>query len=305
MNFAAIDFETASSDRNSACSLGAVIVENGEITKKLYWLIRPPKLYFNPFNVMIHGITEEDVKDQPEFDELWKEIYPHIKGKVLIAHNASFDISVLRHMLDTYSIRYPVHSYFCSVIAARKTWPNLLSYKLNAVAEHLGIEFEHHNALEDAYVSASIIIEACRLNNAGSVAELAKKLQGKLGHLYPGGYTPASCSLTSFSKVTRAREIIARSTDFDVNHPCYNKVFVFTGTLKSMDRKEAMQKVADNGGICLDAVKVSVNYLVVGEPDKSKYKGNVKSSKLQRAEALIERGSAISIITEEELLKML
>lgn len=194
MNFAALDFETANSDRNSACSLGIVIVEKGEIVDQLYWLIKPPRMYFHPINISIHGITEKDVQDKPEFNELWNEIYPHIKDKVLVAHNASFDISVLRHILDTYSIAYPEQDYYCSVTAARKTWTGLMNYRLDSVAEYLGITFNHHNALEDALVSAKIIIESCRFNKVDSVAALCKKHKTKLGRIFSGGYTAASQS---------------------------------------------------------------------------------------------------------------
>jgi DNA polymerase III subunit epsilon len=64
MDFVALDFETANENRDSACALGLVVVENNEIVKKDYWLIRPKELYFNPFNISIHGITPDDVKDK-------------------------------------------------------------------------------------------------------------------------------------------------------------------------------------------------------------------------------------------------
>ncbi len=305
MNFAALDFETANSDRNSACSLGVVIVEKGEIKEKLYWLIKPPRLYFHPINISIHGITERDVADKPEFNALWDEIYSHIKGRVLVAHNASFDMSVLRYILDTYSISYPEQDYYCSVTAARKAWPGLMSYRLDSMAAHLGIRFNHHNALEDALVSARIIIEACRLNQAETVAELSQKQKTRLGRIFPGGYTAASQSAGREAKLPRASSIVAAQKPADASHPCFNKTFVFTGTLQSISRRNAMQKVVNAGGICADYVYPNVNYLVVGVTDYNKLSDSEKSSKLLKAEALIKKGAGIRIITEDAFIKLL
>ena len=54
----AIDFETANASRSSACSIGYALIENGEIIKNEEVLINPEE-YFDPFNISIHGITEE------------------------------------------------------------------------------------------------------------------------------------------------------------------------------------------------------------------------------------------------------
>jgi DNA polymerase-3 subunit epsilon len=185
LDFVALDFETANASRNSACALGLAVVERGEIVNQLYWLIQPPTMYFLPYNLVIHGITEEDVINEPTFDLLWDEIYPHLKGKMLVAHNAAFDISVLKSMLDTYDIPYPENDYFCSVTTARKTWPDLSSYKLNAMAEMLNITFRHHHALEDAMVSAQIMIEACKKFKVSSITALGKKFKIQPGHMQP------------------------------------------------------------------------------------------------------------------------
>jgi DNA polymerase III subunit epsilon len=80
MDFAAIDFETANEKRNSPCAIGLVVAEDGVITKKISRLVKPPTDYFNPFNVSIHGITFEDVKDEPEF----KDIFPGLCQEVSV-----------------------------------------------------------------------------------------------------------------------------------------------------------------------------------------------------------------------------
>ena len=95
MDFVAIDFETANSVRSSVCSIGIVKVKNGKIQEELYTLINPLS-EFHYYNMKIHGITEYMVHDAPTFEEFWPKFKVFIENQTIIAHNASFDIGVLR-----------------------------------------------------------------------------------------------------------------------------------------------------------------------------------------------------------------
>lgn len=162
MNFVAIDFETANASRSSVCSLAAVTVENGNIVRSAYSLIRPPVMKFDYRNIEVHGIRPEHVAHKPTFDELWERICPHLENKILLAHNAAFDISVLRSILQEYSLPAPSMKYACTVQIAKKVWPGGDNYKLNTLAQKFKIDFEHHNALHDARTCAKIAILAGR-----------------------------------------------------------------------------------------------------------------------------------------------
>ncbi len=190
MDFVAIDFETANEKRSSACSIGLAVVRKCKVVEKQHYLIRPPILRFNRFNVAIHGITERDVKDQPTFHELWPKLKPYFENRTLVAHNASFDISVLRHILDEYQIDYPESAYSCTIAIAKKMWPQFINYRLNTVAEYLGLKFKHHNALEDALTCATIGIKACEEVGVSGLTDLTKQLRISNGQLFPGGYRP-------------------------------------------------------------------------------------------------------------------
>lgn len=188
MNFTALDFETANGQRNSACSLGLVRVENGKIVESKDWLISPPEMYFHPMNVSIHGITEEDVMNQPSFNYIWEEVEDYLQGEMVIAHNASFDISVLRACLDTYDIHFPDFDYMCTVQISRNIWPNMPNHKLNTMAHLFNIPLKHHDALEDTLACAKIAIKACQAMNVHSLDELAQKIKIAPGKLHTGGY---------------------------------------------------------------------------------------------------------------------
>ncbi len=179
MNFVAIDFETANKNFSSACALGLLEVKNGKIREEKYWLIKPPTLFFEPFHTYIHGIRAETVANELRFDELWPDISPFIENKLVFAHNTAFDISVLRSVLKKYGLKEPDFEYACTVQIARKTWPFLESYKLDKIAGFLGVDFKHHNALEDAYACSEIVKQACMEKGIEQVEELLMRLQLK------------------------------------------------------------------------------------------------------------------------------
>ena len=190
MNFVALDFETANELRNSACSIGLVRVESGVITDRYYTLIKPEPLRFSSWNIKIHGITPKAVTDAPTFNAVWPEICRFIGQNVVVAHNASFDMSVLRYSLDQYGLPYPEIPYFCTVAAAKKTFPSLVNHKLNTVSAHIGFHFHHHNALEDAEACARVLLAAIREKETDNLDTFCKCIQSGYGRLFPGGYTP-------------------------------------------------------------------------------------------------------------------
>jgi DNA polymerase-3 subunit epsilon len=93
--------------------------------------------------------------------------------------------------------------------------------------------------------------------------------------------------------------------DFDESHPFYGSTFAFTGTLTSMTRKEAMQKVVDVGGACADTLNKYVNFLVIGIQDFQRFRDGKKSSKMRKAEEYISGGQKLEIIDENDFIKML
>lgn len=176
MNFVAIDFETANNYSNSACSVGLVRVENLKITGEYYTLIKPPKMIFNPMNIQIHGIKPKDVENEQCFDALWdSKILPFVNGLPLVAHNASFDMGVLRALITHYDLVQPSIRYACTVNGARKTYQSLQNHRLNTVSDFLGIKLNHHQALDDARACAKIMIDIFEKSGCGSFDELCVK----------------------------------------------------------------------------------------------------------------------------------
>jgi DNA polymerase III subunit epsilon len=302
MNFVAIDFETANEKRNSACSLGITVVKNNRIAEERYWLIRPEEMRFAPVNIMIHGIYPAQVVNEPTFDLLWPEILPYIENSLVIAHNAAFDISVLRNTLAYYQIPFPYFTYGCTLAMSRKYFSYLPNYKLNTVSKHLGYTFQHHHASADASACANILIEIAQELQLDSFNEIAKKVGVCPGKVYPGGYKPATSKGTSVTS-NRQFELLTQEVLMKQRSvPSFkDKVVAITGGLRSMSRNEAIELIHDNGGRYSSSVTKKTNMLLTNVKNPDTIPTDMMSTKLRRTLYLREMGQDIVIVSEDNL----
>lgn len=161
LNFAAIDFETANSNPSSVCSVGIVIVKDGEVKEKLYRLIHPVPNYYSPGNVRVHGLTKDDTDSADTFPEVWAEIGPKIEGLPLVAHFSRFDEGCLKGAFRRFELDYPGYEFHCTCTASRRVFGRSLpNHKLPTVAKRCGFDLTlHHHALADAEACAAIALK--------------------------------------------------------------------------------------------------------------------------------------------------
>ncbi len=155
--FIAFDVETPNrrSDRMSA--VGITVIEDGIIEDGYYSLVNP-ETHFDYFNTQITGISEETVRNAPVFPEVWTQIEPLMSSGLLVAHNAVFDMGVLKKCLYDYGIEWkPYVRYICTVQMGRRILPGM-SHKLNALCEYYGICLDHHKADSDSRACADILL---------------------------------------------------------------------------------------------------------------------------------------------------
>ncbi|GGH38560.1 3'-5' exonuclease [Microbacterium album] len=175
LDFTSIDFETANGSAASACQVGLTRVRDGRVVETAGWLIRPPAGHdaFLEWNTRIHGITAEDVADALAWDEQVEDLIGFAGDDVLVAHNASFDMRVLRAACEVTAYACPPYRYLCTLQVARKVY-RLPSYRLPAAAEAAGFAgFSHHDAVADALACAHILIDAARRSGADDIEALA------------------------------------------------------------------------------------------------------------------------------------
>lgn len=192
----ALDFETASQNAGSICSVGLAWIADGQVAHTAHCLVRPHDMRFDPWHVSIHGIQPHDVEFEPEFPSVWDDLLPHLEATpLLLAHNAPFDIGVLRAALSHYDLAWPTLSYLCTVKIARAVWPDLPNHKLPTVAEHIGFELQHHAADSDAAACAGIALRVMTDAGSNDLIGLLPRFGIKPGRLEPG-YHEACSSMT-------------------------------------------------------------------------------------------------------------
>lgn len=175
-DFIAIDFETANECASSVCSIGAVLVRDGEIVKTFYSLIKPEPDYYKWFCQKVHGLGHEDTDNADVFPHVWKRMENELledavilsedtqgqdNAVPLVAHNACFDRRCLREVFACYRMDYPEFVLHDTLAASRNHFGDKLeNHQLQTVAAACGYDLQnHHHALADAEACAWIAIE--------------------------------------------------------------------------------------------------------------------------------------------------
>ena len=162
LTFNAIDVETANADPASICQIGVVRIRDGKIAESLSMLVNP-EVGFNPFNVNIHGISEDTVRNSKTLPQIQARLRSLIEDDVLVSHTP-FDRIALNRALEGYGLGAIRATWLDSAAIARAAWPERYrrrGWNLANVAGDLGIAFRHHDALEDARAAAEIVLRAC------------------------------------------------------------------------------------------------------------------------------------------------
>ncbi|MFZ4081452.1 MAG: 3'-5' exonuclease [Pirellula sp.] len=344
-SIAVLDFETANHQANSACQLGIAILEPWQIVRQKKWMIRPGRLYFSPRCVAVHGITASDVLDAPTWEEIWSEVLEWIDGNVLVAHNAGFDANVLLATSLHYELAVPPLDVQCTRLISKRSWPALRSHSLASMAEHLSIEFQHHDALEDAKVSARLLIEAATKAGAVDLEDLEDRLGLVRGRVWsdrvrqprsvrrsrietvaesPGRYEPkryrndgAPLESDSLRRGRRiADEILMHCKG---SSPIDGKHLVLLGTLLGLDRQDSSAFLSQLGANVQSDINLQTQYVIQGNLSQSESDGEDSESYAGLAQTLAgitsrrqrdidtrrEEGHALTILSQRQLLAML
>ena len=156
--FVVFDIETTGLSVHTCAitEIGAVKYKNGEILDRFSSFVNP-HTPIPPEITELTGITDDMVKDAPDIKQVLKRFFAFAEGHVLVAHNASFDISFLRLAAEKCGLPFSP-TYLDTVSLSRYVNPTLKSHKLDGLADHYGLgDFDHHRAFEDAHMLALIM----------------------------------------------------------------------------------------------------------------------------------------------------
>lgn len=155
--FIVFDVETPNRYNNRMSAIGISVIENRKIVYSYFSYVNP-ETFFDNFNTRLTGIDERTVASAPSFPELWKTIEPLFSSGILVAHNALFDLTVLKKCLTDYRIAWKSSAaYCCTVQIGRRLLPGM-QYKLNILCDHYGIPLNHHQADSDSRAAAEILL---------------------------------------------------------------------------------------------------------------------------------------------------
>lgn len=235
----------------------------------------------DPFIVAHTGITDVMLEGAPEIEEALPRLLEFVGDSVLVAHNANFDVNFIyddaANLLD---VKFS-NNFVDTMRLAKKCGLPVENHKLVTLAEYFGISQDvAHRSAADCETTHALYVKLKEYITANGVSLAPKHYDG------------------SISGIT------ATTTDIDPDNPFYGKVVAFTGTLESMQRKDAAQLVANLGGILGDGVTKKTNFLVLGNFDYCSTIKEGKSNKHKKAEQLILKGQDLQIIPESVFLSM-
>ncbi len=286
MDYIAIDFETANANLTSACSIGIVAITNDKIVFEKEYLINPEE-EFSYFNILIHGITADQVKEEKTFDKLWPEIQHFFQDTLVFAHNAEFDISVLRALIEKYNLAIPSIKTGCTLKIAQQIWKNeLTNCRLNTLSGYLELDHQHHNALSDAYVCTKIIERAKKAKNVASEEELYQSIGLMFGGYNKNKFWPT----TKQYKKANAKDVVKVMAIAE-------KVIAFGGKPKTMTKKTLVEKLLISGAFLARGINRSVDYFICLE--------NCPKTKLAQIELYKSKGCNIIILEEKEIMELI
>jgi DNA polymerase-3 subunit epsilon len=144
--------------------IGAVLLEDRKKTDQHFHTYLNPQRAIDEEAQKVHGISNEKVKNEPEFSEIAESFLEFVQGSVLIIHNAPFDLGFLNSELKRASSEYPLLEEICeiedSLLLARSKFPGQRN-SLDALSNRFevgGYDRSFHGALLDANILADVFI---------------------------------------------------------------------------------------------------------------------------------------------------
>ncbi len=174
VDFVVVDLETtgAHATQNAITEIGAVRVRGGETLGEFQSLVRPVGSVISPFVAQLTGITNSMVADAPRIEAVLPAFLEFMRGAVLVAHNAPFDVGFLRAACARLDYPWPAPQVLDTVALARKALPRpeVRNHKLATLATHFGTDVQpDHRALSDARATVGVLHGLFEiLGNAGA-----------------------------------------------------------------------------------------------------------------------------------------
>lgn len=282
-DYVVIDLETTGFDYNwdNIIEMAAIRYRDGVEVDRYEELIAVD--YELPsFITDLTGITDAMIAGCPHIGDSIQEFADFLGDDIVIGHNVGFDMHFLDRAYVTYLSKTIDNPYIDTMRLSRKLFPDWAHHRLSDLAEYYGLSHEHaHRSGVDCDLT-----NRCYRNMRETI--LLNDTEDSFASRF-----------IRHSRGIKASDIKPDTDEFDPDHPLYRKTVVFTGALSQMTRVEAMQLVANCGGICGNGVTKETNYLVVGTSDFISATEGKKTAKMLKAEKMMGQGFDIALISEK------
>lgn len=175
IEYVVIDTETTGLfKKDRIVEIACVVFKNGKMLEEWSTLVNPNR-DLGPTH--IHKITPSMVSIAPSFEEISNDLQRLLHGRIIVCHNASFDVRMLRQEFERISVTVDFGSPFCTMVASRQVLPSGLD-NLSDACKGLGIELAGvHSALGDARMTMALF---------GNVIESRQEIYPASGKYNPG-----------------------------------------------------------------------------------------------------------------------
>lgn len=294
-----VDVETTglSPEWNDIIEIGAIRYMDGVEVDRFQSLVQPPisedGLYIDSFIEELTGITNAMLADAPLPDDVLLLFLDFLQNDIILGYNTSFDVNFLYDSCARHLKKALSNDYMDVMRLARKLCPDLPHHRLKDMAAHYSIDqWQAHRTICDCEVTEQVYrrLLSDGMAKYGSEEAIAQafKHHGPACH---GG--------------VRAADIIGDESKVQPDCPIYQQHCCITGKLDRFTRAEAMQLIADLGGINDNSVTKTTNFLILGNNDYCATIKGGKSTKQKKAEGAKLKGQDIEIIPENVFYDMI
>ena len=154
--YSIVDIETTGGSGGNRITEIAICKTNGKDIIDRYEQLIDPDAFIPHSITLLTGISNEMVANAPSFENVAEEIYDFLDGTIFVAHNVSFDYSIIKNHFDDLNISFNMKK-LCTVRLARGIIKGLASYSLGKLCQNLGIvNYKRHRAMGDAEATATL-----------------------------------------------------------------------------------------------------------------------------------------------------
>lgn len=290
-DYVIIDIEMTGLDpsKDSIIEIAGLRIINDQIESTFSSLVKPEKYTLKEEITALTGITEELLSTAPAFGDIQEDLSAFIDDLPLVGHNILIDIQFLNKTMSEHGCSVFANDYVDTLPLSQKLFPEFIHHRLTDMALYYGIATQGaHRALQDCYITK----------------ECFDKMRDTMERSFPSEKAFTE-SFTTTGKRLKAEHIQLLSPVQEADCFLEGKIFVFTGILKTMSRREAMLRVASLGGINEDKLTTKAHYLIVGEKEADIVDNENLSGKEKKALRYMAEGYPIQILAEREFCELI